>query len=519
MLSVFRKNANNWFMVIIFAVITFVFVFTFGSWGGGDVSGQVPIAATVNGKVIPLSLFKAQYAQTFRMMSTYRPGFTAEKAREEKLDETVLDRLITQELLAQSAESHGLVITDEEVKEAILERFFGKDKPFDPEEYKRLVNGVYGTTEARFEAQLRRELLANRFETILTDAQHVSDNEVKEQFASKNDRADLDTIRIDPAFFKAKDATDAEVKTWVDAHKSDVEKFYNEHMNRYRQPKKVKARHILAKVAETATDEDKKKAREKVEGAKKRIEAGEDFAKVAEELSEDGSAKSGGDLGFFGPGAMVKPFEDAAFNLEKGKLSDIVESRFGYHVIRVDDVQPPVTKELKDVELEIGKELLKDDAQMAAARKVADEILAELQKGTALSDLKTPNLVKPNADGSPAKPGDYDPLAPRMENTGWFAKTARVIPRIGVAPDVVKLAFEQLSMDKPLHGSVVEVNKRLYIVRLKAREMPDPAKLAEERESIEQSLLAGRRSQIVEQFTKTLRDKARIEKTPDLLTG
>src|SRR3954471_7044423 len=101
MLHVFRRNANNWFMVLIFAIITFVFVFTFGSWGGGNVSGAIPIAATVNGKVISRSTFQLQYSQAYQRMQAYRPGFNPEKAREEHLDDTVLDGLITRELLAQ----------------------------------------------------------------------------------------------------------------------------------------------------------------------------------------------------------------------------------------------------------------------------------------------------------------------------------------------------------------------------------------------------------------------------------
>jgi peptidyl-prolyl cis-trans isomerase D len=520
MLSVFRSNSNNWLMIGVFIVITFVFIFTFGSWGGGNISGELPIAATVNGEVIPMSHFRVQYAQAFRTQSMFRPGFTAEQARAEGLDQQVLDRLIRTELLAQAAAKRGLVIPDDELAKAIQDRFFGKDKAFDAEEYKRLVNGVYNTTEGRFEQQLRKELLASRMEKILGDAQHVSEAELKDSFVGKNDRAELEFLRVDPAFFKAEVAepTAAEVATWVAANKPRVEAFYNEHINRYRQGKKVNARHILIKVKDGASDDEKKAARAKIEAALKRVKDGEDFAKVAAEVSEDSSKDQGGSLGLFGEGAMVKPFEEAAFKLEKGQISDVVETRFGYHVIKVEDVVPPSKKELAEVEAEIGAQLMREDAQKQKARAFADAALVELKAGKTFAQLSDKRIVKPTADGAPP-PTDVSPFAPKVDATGLFARTARAVPRIGVSPDLLTLAFDTLTPDKPLHEDVVEVNGRLFIVRLKSREKPDLEKFAAEKEQLEQGLLAGRRAAVVEAFAKGLQEKARIERNPKLLSA
>lgn len=550
MLSVFRSNRNNWLMVVVLAAITFVFVFTFGSWGGGNVSGDLPIAATVNGEIVPMSQFRVQYAQTFRTQTMFRPGFTSEQAREEALDQQVLDRLITTELLAQAAADRGLLVTDDEVADAIQTRFFEKGKPFDAEEYKRVVNGIYNTTEARFEESLRKELMAARLEGILGDAQHVSESELKESFESKNNRADLEILKIDPLFWKSKikEPTPEDVAAYTAAHKPEIEKFYNEHINRYRQSKKVTARHILVKVSEKASDDDKKKARAKIEAALKRVKAADvaairlaakdatfkgnekellekevaanNFAKVAEEVSEDSSAKQGGSLGTFGEGAMVKPFEDAAFALKKGEISGVVESKFGYHVIQVDDVQDATKKELAEVENEIAKQLAKESLHKEEARKLADAALAELKAGKTMVELTSPLIQKPPVDGAPPpKPDEVDPYAPRVDNTGFFAKSARVVPRIGVSPEVVDLAFNKLTLEKPLHEEVLEVNGRFFIVRLRGREQPDAAKFAAERDSLEQQALAGRKAQVVEDFTKNLREKARIEKNPKLLTA
>ena len=547
MLSVFRSNTNNWLMIGVFIAITFVFVFTFGSWGGGNISGDLPIAATVNGEVIPMTHFRVQYAQTFRTQTMYRPGFTADKAREEGLDQQVLDRLVRTELLAQAASKRGLVIPDDELVKTIQERFFGKDKEFDSEEYKRVVNGIYNTTEARFEQQLRKELLASRMEEVLGDAQHVSENELKDNFLAKNDKAELEFLKIDPSFWKSqvKDATDDEVKIWVAANKPKLQKFYDEHINRYRQSKKVNARHILIKVKDGASDDEKKTARATIDGALQRVKAGDAaaarlakpealkggekerlekeaadnaFAKVAEELSEDSSKTQGGSLGTFGEGAMVKPFEEAAFKLEKGQISDVVETKFGFHVIKVEDVVPPTKKELAEVELEIGKQLVREDAQKIEARKLADEALVELKAGKTFAELSNVAIVKPPVEGAPP-PENVDPLAPKIDATGLFARSARVVPRMGVAPEIIELAFSTLTSDKPLHEGVLEVNGRFFVARLKSREKPDLEKFNAEKGALEQTLLSGRRAAVVETFAKGLQEQARIERNPKLLSS
>ncbi|MCC7073070.1 MAG: SurA N-terminal domain-containing protein [Deltaproteobacteria bacterium] len=520
MLSVFRNNKRNVLNWVIFGAITFVFVFTFGSWGGGNVSGEVPTAATVDGRVIPRSQFQTSYSNYYQQMASRRPGYSPEMAREEGLADTVLDRLISNELLAQAAEARGITVPDDEIAKVIEEQFFGgKGKSFDADEYKRIVNGLYGTSEARFEEQLRRDLMAERMRQILADSQHVADAEIRERFEAQNNRADIEFVRVDPNFFKKgmSELSDADAKAWAAANKADVEKFYGEHMNRYRQPKRVKARHILVKAAEDAPQADKDKAKAKLEEAIKRLDGGEDFAKVAKEVSEDTSGKDGGDLGWFGPGAMVKPFEDAAFALVKGKRSGVVESRYGYHVIQVDDVQDPVTKEIADVEVEIAKQLGKERQQKAAARKVADAVLAELKAGTGIDALKTPDVIKAPAAGQPPpKPGEVDPFAPRADSTGFFSQDARVIPKVGVSTDLVKIAFA-LTKEAPVHPEIVEVNNRLFAVRLKAREQVDPAKFLDERAAIESMLLAGRRIEVVEAAVKAMRARARIEKDPNLM--
>lgn len=124
----------------------------------------------------------------------------------------------------------------------------------------------------------------------------------------------------------------------VNVEEKDIKQYYEMHKNEFQVPEMIRARHILVKFDNNASDGERKKAREKAEGLLKRIKDGEDFAKIASESSDDpGSKGKGGDLGFFTKGKMVPEFEKAAFSLKPGEVSQIVESPYGFHIIRVEE--------------------------------------------------------------------------------------------------------------------------------------------------------------------------------------
>jgi peptidyl-prolyl cis-trans isomerase C len=118
---------------------------------------------------------------------------------------------------------------------------------------------------------------------------------------------------------------------------ADAKKFYDENSQYFEKPEQVRASHILIKVEKDATDEQKAAAKEKIEGLLKRAKAGEDFAVLAKEYTEDPGSKENGGEYTFPRGQMAKPFEDAAFGLEVGQISDVVETQYGYHIIKLSE--------------------------------------------------------------------------------------------------------------------------------------------------------------------------------------
>ena len=133
---------------------------------------------------------------------------------------------------------------------------------------------------------------------------------------------------------------------------------YETNKDKLNVPDEVKASHILIKVGEKATAEEKQKAKEKIDALRTRAMSGEDFAKLAKENSEDASSSNGGDLGYFKKGDMVKPFEDTAFGLEKDQISPVIETQFGYHVIKVTDKKAAHSLKYEEVSEDIAKFLL-----------------------------------------------------------------------------------------------------------------------------------------------------------------
>jgi len=167
----------------------------------------------------------------------------------------------------------------------------------------------------------------------------------------------------------------------------DIKAYYDENPDRFKQEEEVKASHILVKVDPNASEEDKAAAKAKIEALLKRVQGGEDFAAVAKEASDCPSKENGGDLGFFTRERMVKPFSDAAYGLEKGKMSDVVETQFGYHIILVTD-----KKEAKTTSFDEAKEDIKTQLEDGKRREFAGQFREELLKNANIvyyGDFKT----------------------------------------------------------------------------------------------------------------------------------
>jgi peptidyl-prolyl cis-trans isomerase C len=278
--------------------------------------------ATVNGSTITLGDFN----RTVKAMEgrTSQPGQAGGGAPDRsKMEQQALDNLIKMELLYQEAKRVGITVSDDEIASNLetLRKRFTLQEAFDTW-LKR--NGL---TEDLVKEQMRRGLMIKKF--------------TLEKIMPKI------TIR------------DEELKT-----------FYDNNQNAFREPEQVHAAHILVKVDPKADEKQKAEARKRIEEILKRVQAGADFRALAQEVSDSPDKEKGGDLGYFRRGQMVKPFEDAAFKLKPGEVSDVVETQFGYHIIKVFERRPegmPTYVEVKDrIELMFRQERLQAEVNREA---------------------------------------------------------------------------------------------------------------------------------------------------------
>ena len=228
----------------------------------------------------------------------------------EKMDQKILDQLIEMEILLQESQKQKIQITDTSVADHL----------------------------AKFKARFPS---AEAYEKALKKL-NISETDLKEK-----------TMKG----LAVQELIEKQVTSKIEISDADRRGFYDSNPNFLEQPEQIEARHILIKSDPKDEKAQQEKALEKIKEAQQQVKAGEDFADLAKKYSEGPSGKNGGDLGYFGRGQMVKPFEDAAFGLEPGQISDIVKTRFGYHLIMVTGKKAARTIPYEEVKEKIGPHL------------------------------------------------------------------------------------------------------------------------------------------------------------------
>ena len=255
---------------------------------------------------------------------------------------------------------------------------------------------------------------------------------------------------------------DEQVAEFVAAQPERLAREYEQRSDQYRQPERARARHILIKVDADAEPELTQAARERAEQVLERLRGGEDFAAVAAEVSEDaGSKDKGGDLGFFGRDQMVKPFEDAAFSLEPGVLSEPVRSPFGFHILRVEERTAEQTRVLQDVQEELAREILAKQTAEQWALETAERLAAAVREGK----------------GSLEEVAREEGLT--IQRTGLLRRRADgFVPGFGASPELLAAGFA-LRIEAPSSDRIFTANTKRALIQLLERKTPDEAEIEE----------------------------------------
>ncbi len=564
--------------------ISMVFVIQFRPGTNVDVAAGGPrCVVEISGECIP----HVDYLTAYRLAA---PNLDPEQLKQMRLRELVVEGLIERWLLLEDAKRLGITASDEDVKAYLAQKslarfslpaareesfianmayvtrgllvgapygpariipvFDPKTTKFDYKRYQRWVQRSSGKTEQAFVEFQREELIAARMRSLVKNRVRVSETEAFAKYARANEQLVVDYIKLEESYYQdyVLDTSDEAIAKWALTHEEDVNEKWEEEKEKYL-PECRKTRHILVRIDDTATDKDaeKKRVEEVLAKAKKDIEEGAAFADVAKRVSEDQTtAKDGGDLGCFAKGKLVrgaagKKIDDAAAGLEVGKVSDVVESEHGLHLVLVEKVageeeatgigKAALTRELyKKTEAERmvsegGKQILaavKDGKTLQQALDAhLDAVLPEAAKkafeaGKSGGDKKDEDAKDEDAKDEDAKDDDAkdessgydawtDPARPAVKTGDAFSRGSPPFSRVQNPADAGKVLF---ALEKV--GAVPDDLIRLFggfaVAQLKERKPVEQAKWDEERVAFMDSLRAQKQTDALVAYVKGLRD-------------
>lgn len=518
MLKTLRDQFKHLKWILWFVVFLFVF-FIFVDWGTGRASrrGLAGLAARVGG----VSISEAQFLKEMRNTEQrYRSmyGEQYDKIRDQlDLASMTIQNMVDRYLLLEEARKMGLGVTDQELLDKITSfpAFKRSDGSFVGEDLYGRILRANQTSPEEFEDGLRQEIILDKVQETLSAGIMIPDADVEQEYRRHNESASFELLFVPAAREPAGvSVTDAEVKAFYDAHQArfshpaqwqlryllvddaklkrtltvsetQLGEYYASHQKEFEQPEEVSARHILIR-PKTQDDAGWKDALKRAQDVYAKATArGADFAALAKQYSEDpGSKDSGGELGWFARGRMVKEFEDAAFKLSPGAISEPVKSDFGYHILKVEGRRPGGLRSLAEVRETIKEKLLEGLADAEGNRRTtalrekidAAKLTTDDQWHALADDVVTSN-VTPFFSQEEAIPGigrDPDLLTevaaakegfvggPRRSTRGWIVYRVAKARAAGVTPfaEAKEEAREAVKREKGLEALRKELESK-----------------------------------------------------------
>lgn len=499
-----------WIVAIAFVGSLFFMYGISGRQGGGS----KPLAE-VNGVPISYESFARNYRTLYE---SYQQSFKGEitPQMEDYLRYRVLSSLITNELLCQEAKKAKIRVTEDEVMDEVKKIIKG----FPSEENFMGFLNYQHIPYDDFKEEIRRELAINKLVQRVKDGIGVTDEEVKDYWIKENEKVKVEYlliptedyqkgIRLEPEevgkYYQGckKDFTVPEkvrvkyilippedFKEKVKITPERLREYYQDHIADYEVGEQRRVSHILVRVPSSAAEEEAKKAEEKIKGIQKKLEEGADFAELAKKHSDDsGSAKKGGDLGYFTRGQVLPSFNEAAFSLKNvGEISEVVRTPLGYHLIKLTGIKSPYTRPFEEVEPQVRERLIGEESEKLAKRE-AEELRKIMGKGIhsfeeyAREHPERVNLTPPFAQDE------------KIESLGW-------------TPQFNQAAFSlKLGEISPL----VEVPQGYCILNLKERKPSYVPPLKEVEEEVKKKLIEEKAVEVAGEEAKKIRGMIEAE--------
>ncbi len=504
MLDLMRKHAGSWIIKILLGAIAVAFAL---SWGVSSYYSNKEVAVTVNGEPITMAQFQEEHG---RMVETNRRQLGEQYDRLAPmlgLKERALNTLIDRALLFQAANRLGISASDQEVAQ-VLTSFpaFQRGGRFDKDQYRRVLNANRLTPET-FENLQRGQIVLSKLTTMVVGAAHISPLELEQTLDEALGKVQGVYLTFaEETYRKGLSAGAEEVEAYYQEHKrdymipeklrisyvvfplsayrdqarvtdDDVAEYYESQRGQYVVPEAVHARHILIGVAENAPAEQLAQAKAKAETILAEVkDKGGDFAALARKESQDpGSAATGGDLGFIQRDTVVPAFEQAVFALQPGQV-DLVQTPYGFHVIKVEERREGRVIPLEEVKGELRNKLEEQQARQqaeAAAERTLDLLTAGGKLQDAAAKAKVAVQQSPAFSAEETIPGLSGVKGLHEAFEGLMPGQAAPVASFEGGSLVAVLDERIPAQAKPM--GEVEAEVRLAVLGMKARRLAQEA--------------------------------------------
>ncbi len=408
MLDGMRRNAQSWMVKFLFGIIVLVFVF----WGIGGFQGdEQAILATVNGDQILTRDFQERYQQRVNSLRQER-GLDREEIREMDLKRQVFDEMVERKLLMDKASQMGVVLPSSQLRERIqqMEIFQDEDRTFDSQRYRAILQSSR-MTPGEFEAAIRQDALIQRMTQLLGSPARPSTQEAREMFEFLNLQSQVNYLAFraeehagqievsqeeiqdyyqkhqeefqEPARMQMRYIllTPQELASYQEVPEEELKSYYERNKQDFREKDRIRARQILFELEEDVPVDLLQEAEEEMNQLMRRIQTEEiSFSQAAREYSQGPAASEGGDLGWLERGESIPSFEEVAFSLEPGELSEPFRTNRGVHLIRVEERQEGEVKQFSEVRDEV-EEIVARDRAARGVSEVLDDVLEEIFRG------------------------------------------------------------------------------------------------------------------------------------------
>jgi peptidyl-prolyl cis-trans isomerase D len=488
MLQILRNKAQSIVIQAMVLIIALVFIF----WGVGTrMMSSRDTAITINNEEITFQEFQRSYDQA---ITGYRRQFgdaiPDEILKGLGVKQQVVNQLTQAALLRQGANAMGIMATPVEIQTAIQKMpQFQQESAFNMNAYQAILK-ANRLTPHKFEASIGHDLLGAKVITAINNfATTASETEINEMYQRDQETVSVKVVKVTPDLFIDKIVVDPQdLAAWFETekntykteqkiklnylsfpYKAQTDKItisdeqvlaqYEKDKAAYQVPEKRQARHILLKTEENASPEKRVEQRKKAEEILAKARAGEDFSALAATYSEDPSKAKGGDLGTFAKGRMIKEFDDAVFSMQPNAISDIIQTRFGYHIIKLDKIIPARTQPIEEVRAAIIAKLQSEQARPATFQMANEAYEGIIAAGS------LPAYAEKHADKT-------------VITTDFFSRTA---PPATLDHDP-KFMDTIFTLKQGELSSLIETPSGYFILFAEAIQEPAPPKLEEVKE-------------------------------------